>query len=130
MRKIVLALALTLGLAGCAQLQSAMNFATTGVANPVTKNVLYDAENAAVVVFAGLNAYKQTCVRGAIPASCKDTIAAIQVYTRQVPPQLKVLRTYVKTNDMVNAGVVYNTVMQLLANAKATASASGVNLGG
>lgn len=130
MRKILLAFTLALALTGCAQLQSAVNFATVGVANPITKNMLYEAENGAIVVFAGLNAYKQTCVAGAIASSCKDTIRAIQQYTRQIPPQLKVLRAYVKNNDQVNAGVVYNTIMQLLANAKATASANGINIGG
>lgn len=132
MRKILLTIALCVGLASCASnpLTEALNFATTGVANPITKNMLYDAENGAIVVFAGLNAYKQTCVQGAIPSSCKATIAAIQNYTRQIPPQLKVLRAYVKNNDQVNAGVVYNTIMQLLANAKSTASANGINIGG
>lgn len=130
MRKLLAVVAIAFALSGCAQLKEAVNFATVGVANPVTKNMLYEAENGAIVVFAGLNAYKQTCVQGAIPASCKDTIRAIQTYTRQIPPQLKTLRAFVRTNDQVNAPVVYNTIMQLLSNAKATASANGVNIGG
>lgn len=126
----IIALALVLSLGACAQLQTAEKFITGSVSNPVTKTQLYEVENGAIVVFAGLNAYKATCVRGAIPPSCKLTIAAIQAYTRQIPPQLKVLRVFVKGNDQVNAMLVYNTITQLLANAKATASASGVNLGG
>lgn len=126
----IIALALALSLGACAQLQTAEKFITGGVSNPVTKTQLYEVENGAIVVFAGLNAYKATCVRGAIQPSCKATVAAIQAYTRQIPPQLKVLRVFVKGNDQVNAMLVYNTITQLLANAKATASASGVNLGG
>lgn len=123
-------LALGLSLSGCAQFGQAVNFATVGVANPVTKNMLYEAENGAIVVFAGLNAYKRTCVQGAIPPSCRAIVQSIQSYTKQVSPLINTLRVYVKANDQVNAGVVYNTIIQLLTQAKSMASANGVNLGG
>lgn len=117
MRKL-LAILVLLSLPACAQLQQATNFATTGVANPITRTQLYEVENGAIVVVAGLNAYKQTCVSGAIPASCKDTIRTIQVYTRQIKALLPTLRAFVRQNDQVNAPIVYNTILDLISKIK------------
>lgn len=117
MRKIVLILAI--GLGGCAQLQQATSFATTGVANPITRTQLYEVENGATVVFAGLNAWKQSCIQGAIPVSCKDNIRTVQVYTRQIKALLPTLRNFVRQNDQVNAPIVYNTILDLITKVKA-----------
>lgn len=116
MRIVILALALALG--GCAQFQAATSFVTTGVANPITRTQLYEIENGATVAMAGLNAYKQTCISGAIPDSCKTTIRTIQVYTRQIATLLPTLRNFVKQNDQVNAPIVYNTITNLIAQVK------------
>lgn len=128
MKPVILILSLLLS--ACSQLQTAESLLTTGVKNPVTPQRLYEAENAAIVLFAGLNAYKQTCVSGVIPPSCKDTIAAIQVYTRQLKPRLRTLRAFVRQNDQVNAITAYSVIQQLMAGAKSTASANGANIGG
>ena len=131
MKRLALALVLVTSLAGCANLQTALSVATAsiaGVTNPVTKDMLNNTENGAIIVFAGLGAYKKSCIAGAIPATCKVTIAKLQVYTRKLPPLLIVLRSFVKNNDQVNAAIAYNTIQQLITDFKAIATANNVQV--
>lgn len=131
LRKLSLVLAVSLSLGGCAALQkieTAVSVGTTSIANPVTRERLNQLENIAILVFSGLDGWKQACINGAIPASCKAQIASVQVYTRKIPPYLIQLRLFVKNNDQVNAIVVYNNVMDLISTVKAQAATSGVNL--
>jgi hypothetical protein len=116
------ALVLSLALAGCSSIQ----LPSLSGANPITKPMLYEAEQSAVVLFAGLNAYKQTCAKGAIPVSCKSTILKIQGYTRQIPPYLKQVRAFVRNNDQVNAATAYAALSDLIATAKSVAAQNGV----
>lgn len=121
----------TLALGACAQLKSietAIQLGTASVTNPVTKDRLYQMENATTLVFAGLEAWKTSCVKQLIPPACRDEIAATQVYTRQIPPYLAQLRTFVKTNDQVSAIVVWNSVLQVISTVKAQAAAGGVTI--
>lgn len=126
MKKLILSIALALSLGAC----TTLNVITTGVSNPVTKEVLYATENSAIVVFAALGAYKKSCVAGVIAANCKDTIRKVQIYTRQIPPALKSLRKFVKENDQVNAVVMYKTVNELINNFKLIAAQNNVPIGG
>lgn len=132
MRGPALALALALALGGCAKLQqieSAIQLGQAGVANPVTPERLAAAENGAIVVFAGLNAYKRSCVDLLLPQSCRGVIASIQTYTRQIPGPLAKLRVWVRANDQINAVTAYNTIVGLIADARSIAAANNVNLG-
>ena len=127
----LLATALTMPLTNCAQLQTAFevaNFSTASVANPVTPQMLDNLENAAIVVFAGLNAYRQSCVQKVIPQECRIIIKQMQVYTRQIPPLLTQLRAFVRNNDQVNAVIVYNSVANLVASLKTTATQNNVRV--
>ncbi len=150
MRKIVIVtiLGLSLSLGGCSTLGtdigSSLGASLGGVitnilqgsgvgavsiANPVTKDRLNQLENGAIVVFSLLDGWKKSCVQALLPPSCKQQIAAVQVYTRQIPPYLTQLRTFVKTNDQVNAIVVYNNVMNIISTVRAQAAANGINSG-
>jgi len=132
MRKIILVLTLSLSLAGCAtikNIETAISLGTASVANPVTPTRLNQMESAFTLVFAGLNAWKKSCVQGLIPPACKTQINGVQVYTRQIPPYLAQLRTFVKTNDQVNATVVFNNLADLIGTVKSQAAAGGVNIG-
>jgi len=131
-RTILFAAAISLPLSNCAQLQTAFevaNFTTASVANPVTPQMLNNLENGAIIVFAGLNAYRQSCVQKAIPQECRTVIRQMQVYTRQIPPLLAQLRTFVRTNDQVNAVIVYNSVANLVATLRTTATQNNVRVG-
>ena len=133
MKKLVLAGALALALGGCAQLQAvgtALTIGTTTITNPVTPTRLNQMESAVTLVFAGLLTWKDACIRGAIPASCKQQIAAVQLYTRQIPPYLAQLRSFVKTNDQVNAVAVFNNLANLVDTIKSQAAAGGAPIGG
>ena len=136
MRKPLLAVVLLLAFAslpGCATIQSIIDagkFATASVANPVTPTRLNEAEQALTVVFAAANAWKQACIRGAAETHCRENIATAQAYTRRMPPLLTQLRTFVRTNDQVNAILVYNQIKGLIDAFKSTAAASGVPVGG
>jgi hypothetical protein len=116
----ILLLLLTLMVSACA---------TASVSNPVTPERLNAAENAAIVMFAGLNAYKQSCIKRVIPQSCRETIAAIQVYTLQLPQTLEALRAFVQSGDQVNALQAYNLVMNLISNARTIATTNKVPMG-
>lgn len=129
MKKVIILLAL-LALPACAKVQGAVQFATTGMANPVTPQMLYDAENAMIVGFAGLNAYKTSCVKGLIAQVCRQNITQIQVYTRQIPAALTTTRQFVKNNDQVNATTAFNTVVTLIADYKAMAQALNIPVEG
>lgn len=131
-----LALALTLvavTAGGCQyfkNIEALSSLGTASIANPVTKERLNDMEAAATLVFSGLNAWKQSCEKGAIPVSCYDDIAAVQVYTRQIPPYLTQLRSFVKSNDQVNATIIWNQVSAIIATVKSQAAQRNVNIGG
>lgn len=128
LRTLLLAVAIS-SVTACAQLKQAFevgNLVTASVSNPVTPVMLYDMENGAIIAFAALNAYRQTCVQGTIPPSCKDVIRKIQVYTRQIPPYIRQLRVFVRTNDQVNAVVLYNTVGNLIAGMRSEAAKNNV----
>lgn len=134
MRKLILVTGLALALAGCQTAAQVLDdignvtrLATVGVANPVTKQDLYNFENTMIVGFAALNAYKKACLKGAVDTNCRANIVAMQKYTRQIPPTLAQVRTFVKNNDTVNATTAYATLKNLYANFKAIAVAN--NLG-
>lgn len=100
-----------------------------GVNNPITKEVLYTVENSAIVVFAGLNAYKKSCVQKVIPESCREVLKEVHKYTVAIPSVLLDLRKFVKENDQVNAIKAYNTVVTMVAHAKQVAVSRGVVVG-
>ena len=132
MKRIIIALALSLSLSGCitfAELGTAFQLGTASITNPVTKTRLNQMESAITIVFAGLNAWKSSCAKGLIPVSCREQIAQVQIYTRQIPPYLTQLRGFVKTNDQINATVVFNTLTSLIGTVKSQAAASGASIG-
>lgn len=129
MKRIIFVLALSVALAGCATIQAvetAFQLGTASVANPVTKDRLNQMESAVTLVFAGLEGWKKSCAQGLIPPVCKTQIGEVQIYTRQLPPYLAQIRIFVKTNDQVNATVVWNNVVNLISTVKTQAAAGGV----
>ena len=133
MKKLLFAALLAVSLAGCSTLQNigtAISTVTKTVTNPVTKDDLYKVESGVRIAFTALQAYKDSCAQGLVDTNCKANVAAIQTYTRQLPPLLTQLRSFVKNNDTVNAEVVYQQVTTLLANLKTAATNVGINIGG
>lgn len=131
MRKIILVITLSLSLSGCftlQQVETAVHFGTVSVANPVTPTRLNQMENGLKVLFAGLNAWKRSCVQGLIPDVCKQQIRTVQVYTLQLKPYLAELRSFVKNNDQVNAVVVFNELTGIISTVRAKAAESGQSL--
>src|SRR5450631_1035312 len=129
MKRIILALTLSTALAGCATVQAidtAFQLGTASIANPVTNDRLNQVESAITLVFAGLEGWKKSCVQGLIPPACKTQIGQVQIYTRQLPPYLAQLRAFVRTNDQVNAAVVFNNIVGLVSTVKTQAAAGGV----
>jgi len=129
MRKMITALALATALAGCAQLQEALQagkLLTASVSNPVTRERLKTTEDTLAVAFGLLNAYKSACIKGAADVNCKSNIRAIQVYTRKLPPLLARLRSFVNNNDQVNAIMVFNELKSAYDNAKNVATTAAI----
>lgn len=132
MRKILLALTLSVSVAGCAQLQAitaGVSLATKSIVNPVTP-----ADEAAVEIALGgavalLKTYKKACVDGTADKSCKVNIQQIQAYTTKIEPLITQLRKFVDENDQVDAAVVYNQLKDLYTTVQSTASQLGINLG-
>lgn len=132
MKRFAAIVVIALSLGACAQLktiETAVQLGTASVANPVTKDRLYAMENAVALVFTGLNAWKKSCVAGLINADCKQQIRTVQIYTMQIPPYLKQLRSFVKNNDQVNATVIFNQLTDLIGNVKSQAATAGQNIG-
>lgn len=132
MKRILFAIVVAASLAGCAQFQQftgAISALTTSHQN-ITPTQLKESEDVMTLIFVGLNTYKKSCLRGVFPASCKDVIRSIQVYTRQLPPLLTELRSFVKNNDQVNAATVYAELQRLFGLVKTQAFASGITIGG
>jgi hypothetical protein len=136
MKKIIIALVASLSLSACAQLENAksiIQLGTATIANPVTKTRLYQAESAATLVVAGLQAWKKSCIRGLINANCKQEIAEVQRYSSQIPPYLTQLRLFIKNNDQVNATIVFNNISSLISTIKVQAqnssTAANIDLG-
>jgi hypothetical protein len=135
MKNLLIAAALAFGLSagGCATIDQLVNTAqivTKSYTNPVTKDDLYKVESGVSIAFTALNAYKDSCARGLADTNCKANVAAVQVYTRQLPPLLVQLRGFVKNNDQINAITVYNQVVALVTNFKTAAANVGINVGG
>lgn len=132
MKRLILAAALVMSLGGCAtfkNIETAVQLGTASVANPVTPTRLNQMESAVTLVFAGLNVWKKSCRDLLLPQVCRTQIAAVQVYTRQVPPYLVQLRQFVKSNDQVNATIIFNNLTALIGTVKTQAAASGQQIG-
>ena len=132
MKRLVLALTVVFALGGCAQLQTLQNvakFATATITNPVTKEMEAQIElgfDAGVQI---LLAYRRACIAGTADKNCRRNIEVIQPYTRQAKPLIAQLRSFVDSNDQVNAVVVYNQLVTLYGNLKTTAANLGMDIG-
>jgi len=128
-KRIIIVLALSLSIGGCqffSKLQTFAELGTASIENPVTKDRLQKVEAGAVLVFTGLNAWRDACEQGALNESCREQIRAVQIYSMQIPPYLKELRKFVRTNDQVNASVVFNQIVDLVGIVKGKAAENGV----
>ena len=132
MKKLASIVLIALWLGGCAQMQAigtGISLATKTIANPVTRDDEAKVELALDTAIQILKTYKAACIQGNADKNCKANIAQIQAYTRQVPPLVAQLRTFVDNNDQINASVVYNQLTALYVNVKSAAASLGVNLG-
>lgn len=126
MKRIAIALVLSLSLAGCANLGPLVNFATVGINNPVTPDMVYRAEQTMILTVSGLLAYKKACIAKAIDQSCRGVIQKLQVYTRPAALAIKDLRAALRANDQIRAIAAYNAFSKLMDDFKSTAIANGV----
>lgn len=132
MRRINIAAALvavSLVLGGCQFFANLQNFASLGTAsisNPVTPERLQKLEQGAILLFTGLNAWRDACEAGTINPTCREQIRAVQAYTIKIPPYLRQLREFVRKNDQVNAAVVFNQAVGIISIVKQEAAANGV----
>jgi ABC-type uncharacterized transport system auxiliary subunit len=91
MKRIILALTLSLSLAGCATLEAVtdgISLATKSIANPVSPADEAQVEVALNAAVDLLRSYKQACAQGAADKNCRANVAQIQGYTRQIPPMV------------------------------------------
>ena len=132
MKKLLIVAALGLSLGGCAQLQmigTGISLATKSITNPVTKSDEAKIELAFDTAVQVMLTYKKACVAGTVDKNCKANIALVQPYTRQAKPLVAQLRSFVDTNDQINATVVYNQLTTLYSNLKSAATNVGINVG-
>lgn len=133
MKKLLLVPLLCLSLGGCLtfqQVETAVTLGNASIANPVTATRLQQIESATILVFTGLKAWRTSCVNGLLPDTCKQQIRNVQVYTKQIPGYLTQLRGFVRNNDQVNAGVIYNVLTDLISQAKTNAASANQTIGG
>lgn len=135
MKRLFIAASLVgaIALGGCSTLQnlgSAIQLTTHSYVNPITRDDLYKVESGVQIAFTALNAYKRSCAQGLVDKNCRSNVAAVQQYTRQLPPLIVQLRSFVRSNDQINATAVYNQIVTLVANFKTAAANVGINVGG
>lgn len=132
MRRYLSVILVALSLGGCAQLSAVsggLSLITKTIQNPVTEQELYQIEASIRILTEALLIYRRACIAGSADLRCRQNIEAIQPYTKQVPALLAQLRGFVKTNDQINAVVIYNQLTQLYANVKSSAAQLGIPLG-
>jgi hypothetical protein len=132
MRKFIAIAMVALSLGGCAQLSAisgGLSLVTKTIQNPVTETELYQIEASIRIVTEALLTYRRACIAGSADLRCRENIEAIQPYTKQIPTLLTQLRQFVKTNDQINAVVIYNQLTQLYTNVKSSAAQLGIPLG-
>jgi hypothetical protein len=132
MRKFLAIAMVALSLGGCAQLSAisgGLSLVTKTIQNPVTETELYQIEASIRILTEALLTYRRACIAGSADLRCRENIEAIQPYTKQVPTLLTQLRQFVRTNDQINAVVIYNQLTQLYTNVKSSAAQLGIPLG-
>ena len=132
MRKLLASLSIVLVLGGCAQLQTLQNiahFATATITNPVSKEMEAQIELGFDTAFQVFLAYRRACIAKTADVNCRRNIELLQPYTKAAKPLIAQLRTFVDSNDQVNAVVVYNQLVALYGNLKTSAQAAGMNIG-
>jgi hypothetical protein len=132
MRKFLAIAMVALSLGGCAQLSAisgGLSLVTKTIQNPVTETELYQIEASIRIMVEALLTYRRACIAGSADLRCRENIEAIQPYTKQVPALLAQLRQFVRTNDQINAVVIYNQLTQLYTNVKSSAAQLGIPLG-
>jgi len=135
MKRIIAIVLLAATLGGCATggvlstIGTSISLATKSITNPVTKQEEAQVELAIDAALAVLRGYKRACIQGTADKMCRANIKAIQRYTLQMGPLITQLRTFVDTNDQLNAVVVYNQLTALYSNFKSAAGQLGYNVG-
>lgn len=130
-RRLTLIVPVLLLLGGCAGLAETVTGLPTGILtksieNPVTKAQLYKIENGLRVAVAGLQTYKNYCEGQPVGDRCDAVVQRLQGYSKRARPLVRSLRTFVKKNDQVNAGVVFQTLRSIFAEFRATAAQEGI----
>lgn len=132
MKRIILAITLSLSLGACAELQTLQNlakFSTATINNPVTPAMEAQIELGFDTAVQLLLTYRRACIAGTADVNCRQNIEIIQPYTKQAKPLIARLRAFVDGNDQVNAVVAYNQLVGLYGSLKASAAAVGMNVG-
>lgn len=132
MKKYLAIALVALSLGGCAQLSAisgGLSLVTKTIQNPVTEQELYQIEASIRILTEALLTYRRACLANSADLRCRENIAAIQPYTKQVPMLLIQLRGFVHNNDQINAVVIYNQLTQLYTNVKSSAVQLGIPLG-
>ena len=126
MKRLAILLVVALSLGGCAGLMERfIGFdVTASIDNPVTPDRLNKIEQAGRIATAGLLTYRRLCILKKIDRSCRGVITDIQFYTRQLCTTyaegrcqtgvLADVRTFVRTNDQVNAIKAFNLARDLM----------------
>lgn len=124
MKKLLRALLLVLALplAGCAG-DSILRGGTSIIAsteNPITSDRLFQIEATFDIAVKAAKAYRRSCLRKALPQSCREIVEYIRPLAstarRTLLPRL---RAYVRDNDQVNAIKVFFELKGLVEDIKA-----------
>lgn len=91
--KKVLALALTISLAGCAGLS---------IQNPISTTTLAQAESTYGIALSAAVAYRNSCAQKLIPSTCRATVQKIQVYGASAQSAMLKARNFVRANPTLD----------------------------
>ena len=132
MRKFLAIVAVALSLGGCAEFKAitgAISIGTASIDNPITAAREAQIEAAIDAGVQALLVYRRACLAGSADVNCRQNIRLAQPYTIQLKKLVVRLRTFVDSNDQVNAIVVFKQIVPLYEEMKSIAATAGVNIG-
>lgn len=101
MRKIALALVISLGVAACDPITIQNPFPS--VQNPVTASNLYEANLAYDAALKAFNKMKSLCARRVIPNTCRTYVIKGQEIIPQAESARRTARDFIRANPTLNA---------------------------
>lgn len=114
MRKILLAVVLALGVAGCVNGQL-----VTSIPNPVTNSNLYEGELVFEASLKTFNKLKELCANRVLPPACRTYVIKAQAVIPKIAKADLAARDFITNNPTINPATIISVFTGLVSGFKA-----------